>query len=274
MSSDAKLREFPHFSEFSAIRQRGSLHQQAQHAGAIDVSEGKRTPLDEDRRTPSSAAAAEPGGTGSLALDQLLAEPVDVGPSRVLPRRRSSGPALAFGAPPTDSGSPDTGPARHGLALYDLPRMLHQLDCFPDHDASDAEAQYAQLSAESVVEQMHALASTSTSADISSAAQLIMSYVERESRRRQQQSERHHTIIAALADILAQSSASPTAAPSASTSRRSSGLLRRWSPTAVTADVVTGDGGDGSGRGSGSGSGAADAAGSANTTAWGSEPRA
>ncbi|KAJ2612479.1 hypothetical protein H4S08_002676 [Coemansia sp. RSA 1365] len=239
MSPDAKLREFPHFSEFSAIRQRGSLHQQTQHAGAIDVSEGKHTPHDDDRRTSSSAA--EPGGNGGLALEQLLVDSPGIGPSRLQPRQ-SSVSTLAFGAPSADSGSPDARPAQHELALYDLPRMLHQLDCFPSHDTSDTEAQYAQLSAESVVEQMQALASTSSSADISSAAQLIMSYVERESRRRQQQSERHHTIIAALADILARSSVPPTAATSASTSRRSSGMLRGWppaGPTATTADTAT-----------------------------------
>ncbi|PIA12897.1 hypothetical protein COEREDRAFT_17886 [Coemansia reversa NRRL 1564] len=272
MSPDAKLREFPHFSEFSAIRQRGSLHQQTQHAGAIDVSEGKRTPHDDDHHTPSSAA--EPGGSGGLALEQLLVDPAGIESSR-MQLRQSSVSTLAFGAPSADSGSPDTRPAQHELALYDLPRMLHQLDCFPSHDTSDAEAQYAQLSAESVVEQMQALASTSSSADISAAAQLIMSYVERESRRRQQQSERHHTIIAALADILARSSVPPTAATSASTSRRSSGMLRGWLPagqTATTADAVT-DTATGVG-GSGRSPGLAATSGRASTTSRGSEPRA
>ncbi|KAJ2079132.1 hypothetical protein H4R24_003986 [Coemansia sp. RSA 988] len=269
MSPDAKLRDFPHFSEFSAIRQRGSLHQQAQHVGAIDTSEGKRSPFDDDRSAPSSAA--EPGGSGGLALEHLLAEPVDVGSSALLSRRRSSGPALILPMSSADCGSPDTGPARHGLALHDLPHMLHHLDCFPDNDVSDSETPYTHLSTEGVVEQMQALASTSTLPDISGAAQLIMSYVERESRRRQQQSERHHTIIAALADILARSSASPTAALSASTSRRSSAMLRRWSPAVASTDVIVSGGGSGEG---GSGGGPVDTAGSANATVRGSEPRA
>ncbi|KAJ2786859.1 hypothetical protein GGI15_001179 [Coemansia interrupta] len=74
MSLDAKLREFPHFADFAAIRQRSS-HQQS---GGNEGSEGKVTPSADDRRVagslgvpqhqplrqpPSAMASASVGGS-------------------------------------------------------------------------------------------------------------------------------------------------------------------------------------------------------------------
>ncbi|KAJ2220657.1 hypothetical protein EV180_004924 [Coemansia sp. RSA 518] len=187
MSADAKLREFPHFAEFSAIRQRTTLHQQP-HANE-STPEHDSTHL--AHGTPSSLARATP-------------------------------PAYAHGSP----GS--------GLTVHDLPRMLHRLDCSLD---CDSDAHSAESAVDSVIERMRALASNAPLADISSAAQQIIGYVERESRRRQQQSDRHHTVVAALADILTRSGASTTAAPSIATSRRSSGAPREWSPLRTNASA-------------------------------------
>ncbi|KAJ2848882.1 hypothetical protein IWW36_003018 [Coemansia brasiliensis] len=218
MGLDAKLREFPHFNEFSAIRQRSAQHHQT-HAN--EGSEGKHTPVDDDRRassaaadSPASSSAAAPPRThtpstpayphdppehgGGLALHHLLATPEQdpLQPTMYPPATDSSGPTV-----------------------HDLPRMLHRLDC--SLDSADREPGE---SVGVIIERMRALASTASAADIASTAQQIMGYVERESRRRQQQSERHHAVVTALADILARSSASSTMAPSAATSRRSSGV--------------------------------------------------
>ncbi|KAJ2698457.1 hypothetical protein FB645_005634 [Coemansia sp. IMI 203386] len=54
MGLEAKLREFPHFTDFAAIRQRSS-HQQT---GCNDGSEGKLTPAADDRRAALPAAPA------------------------------------------------------------------------------------------------------------------------------------------------------------------------------------------------------------------------
>ncbi|KAJ2159846.1 hypothetical protein GGF46_002737 [Coemansia sp. RSA 552] len=258
MGLDAKLREFPHFTEFAAIRQRGSQHQQLQlHASANERSEGKRTPLGDDRHavgssgppaplashsarySPGSEGAAVPHHGGGLALQQLLTMPrAPADAARPEPPRRqehaspmgSARTASPAGFMHVATSSPDPGPSQQGLTLYDLPQMLHRLDCAVDYGSARSEDQFAGPSTRSIVEQMRALASASSSADVSGAAQQIVGYIERESRRRHQQSERHHAVVAALADILAQLGAAPAAAPSAATSRRSSEAIREWSP--------------------------------------------
>ncbi|KAJ2648518.1 hypothetical protein IWW40_003823 [Coemansia sp. RSA 1250] len=222
MGLDAKLREFPHFSEFCAIRQRSAQHHAHAHAHAHDGSEGKHTPVDDDRRassaadSPASSSAAPayppdpPEHAGGLALHRLLATP-----EHEHEHRHGHGHGHGHGhehEPSQPAGPPATGSP--GPTVHDLPRMLHRLDCSLDGED--------RAPVHSLVERMRVLASTAAAADISSAAQQIMGYVERESRRRQQQSERHHAVVSALADILARSSADP-AAPSAATSRRSSG---------------------------------------------------
>ncbi|KAI9502631.1 hypothetical protein BX070DRAFT_226542 [Coemansia spiralis] len=155
----------------------------------------------------------------------------------------------------------DAMPQEHSTSIYDIPTLLRRIDSsssssyaaidivgndegeeYSHHHDNRGSIQYHRhhgsntgnqskqsrspsiASVDSMIERMKMLASTSSSTDISNAAQQIMGYVERESKRRQMQSERHHRIVIALAEILSRSSASSTAAPSTSTSRRSSGL--------------------------------------------------
>ncbi|KAJ2778825.1 hypothetical protein H4R18_004375 [Coemansia javaensis] len=224
MSPEAKLREFPHFAKFSAIKRRGSQQgppvqqAQGQPPHANDSPETSRASLTDERRmsyaTELSAAAqalavSSSSSAGGLPLEQILAAP-EGSPQ---PPRRHSG--------------------RSPGSIYDIPHMLRRLDRALDGDgdgdgdrspARDAEL----LSVGSVVEQIQALAGSSAPADVACAVQQVMRYMERESQRRQRQSERHHMVAVALTNILAQSGAG--APESASTSRRSSGVLHEWLP--------------------------------------------
>ncbi|KAJ2087285.1 hypothetical protein EV179_004900 [Coemansia sp. RSA 487] len=103
-----------------------------------------------------------------------------------------------------------------------IPSSMRHRD-YDDGHSKPLRSVTGSLSMDNVIERMWVLAGISTSADVSAAAQRIMSYVERESKRRQIQSERHYRVVTELAEILTRSSVDTTAAPSASTSRRSSG---------------------------------------------------
>ncbi|KAJ2517742.1 hypothetical protein H4217_003764 [Coemansia sp. RSA 1939] len=145
-----------------------------------------------------------------------------------------------------------SGQGRAGASIRDIPALLRQADNtigvhsalerdeygdellnrdtshnqhrpYDDGNARLHRVAAGMTSTDGVIEQMWALANTSSSAEISAVAQHIMGYVERESRRRVVQSERHSRVVSALAEILSQTSTDTTAAPSASTSRRSSG---------------------------------------------------
>ncbi|KAJ1898599.1 hypothetical protein LPJ81_004304 [Coemansia sp. IMI 209127] len=148
-------------------------------------------------------------------------------------------PAIA-----TSRGSSESQDRTGATSITDIPSLLRQADssagCYSAFDGDDYgldihTAAFSQ-SIDGIIERMRALAGTSTSADISTAAQQIMNYVERESRRRHIQSERHLHVVSALAEVMSRSSADTTAAPSASTSRRSSGPAhehRRYHPAAL-----------------------------------------
>ncbi|KAJ2763819.1 hypothetical protein IWQ57_005425, partial [Coemansia nantahalensis] len=236
MSMEAKLREFPHFGKFSAIKQRGnpqttraSLADERRMSSATELSVATQTLAVSIPHEPSPPRRS-PTATGGLALEQILATPRQLSAVEGQQRRESSA-SYAYGS----SAELPLEPAHplHGLSFYDLPHMLRQLDCSPEDEddcgSGDRDA-HARLSADGVVDQMRTLAGASSAADIATAAQQIMGYLERECRRRQKQSERHHMIAAALADILALSDSPSAVAQSAPPSRRSSGAPRGWSP--------------------------------------------
>ncbi|KAJ2659081.1 hypothetical protein IWW48_003710 [Coemansia sp. RSA 1200] len=160
---------------------------------------------------------------------------------------------------PAHSRDSSAGQGHAGASIRDIPALLRQADntigihsalerdeyddellnhgtthnqyrTYDDGNARSHRAVAGMTTTDGVIEQMWALANTSSSAEISAVAQHIMGYVERESRRRVVQSERHSRVVSALAEILSQTSTDTTAAPSASTSRRSSGPAHDHTP--------------------------------------------
>ncbi|KAJ2389030.1 hypothetical protein GGI23_005923, partial [Coemansia sp. RSA 2559] len=187
-------------------------------------------------RSPGAAYAA----THSDMLPPLLAHHTQSHLTEAVSSMAvNANPAIA-----ASRGSSESQDRTGAASITDIPSLLRQADssasCYSAFDSDDygqdAHAAAASQSIDSIIERMRVLAGTSTSTDISTAAQQIMSYVERESRRRHIQSERHLHVVCALAEVVSRSSADTTAAPSASTSRRSSGPAhehRRHHPAAL-----------------------------------------
>ncbi|KAJ2714386.1 hypothetical protein H4R19_001757, partial [Coemansia spiralis] len=202
---------------------RVSLADERRMSSATELSVATQTLMVSASHEPSPPRRS-PATVGGLALEQILVTPIEH-PAAEGQQRRESTASYVYGSPAEDPLDP-----AHGLTFHDLPHMLRRLDCSPlDEDDGDGDAR-TRLSIAAVVEQMRTLAGASSAADLASAAQQIMGYLERECRRRQQQSERHHVVAAALADIMALSDSSSAVMQSAPPSRRSPGAPRDWSP--------------------------------------------
>ncbi|KAJ2557611.1 hypothetical protein EV175_001233 [Coemansia sp. RSA 1933] len=93
MGLDAKLREFPHFSQFVAIRQRSS---QSPHTLQNEDSEGKRTPSEDDRRA-SITTSIDPPLKWSSCLEPPAAA---AGPAMHSYHHGSDQPAFSVAPPP------------------------------------------------------------------------------------------------------------------------------------------------------------------------------